>query len=66
VATVLEEVLPKNRVLLCLFFWAKGLNAKDIHKEVFPFYGAKRLSRKAVHNWIKKRGKFSLMTKELK
>jgi hypothetical protein len=30
--------------------WAKGLNAKDIHKEMFPVYGEKCLSCKAVHN----------------
>jgi hypothetical protein len=36
-ATVLEDVLPKNIVLLCVFFlWEKRLNAKDIHKEMFP------------------------------
>jgi hypothetical protein len=35
--------------------WAKGLNAKDIHKEMFPVYGGKCLSRKAVHNWVEKR-----------
>jgi hypothetical protein len=28
--------------------WAKGLNAKDIHKEMFPVYGGKCLSRKAA------------------
>jgi hypothetical protein len=33
---------------------AKGLNAKDIHKEMFPVYGGKCLSRKAVHNWVEK------------
>jgi hypothetical protein len=32
--------------------WAKGLNAKYIHKEMFPVYGEKCLSRKAVHNWM--------------
>jgi hypothetical protein len=26
----------------------------DIHKEMFPLYGVKCLSRKAVHNWIEK------------
>jgi hypothetical protein len=30
----------------------KRLNAKDIHKEMFPVYGEKCLSRKAVHNWV--------------
>jgi hypothetical protein len=36
------------------FLWAKGLTAKDIHKEIFPIYGGKCLSRKAVHNWVEK------------
>jgi hypothetical protein len=37
------------------FLWEKGLNAKDIHKEMFPVYSGKCLSRKAVHNWVEKR-----------
>jgi hypothetical protein len=36
------------------FSWAKGLNAKDIHKEMFPVYGGKGLLHKAAHNWVKK------------
>jgi hypothetical protein len=36
------------------FFWAKGLNVKDIHKEMFTVYGGKCLSHKAVHNWVDK------------
>jgi hypothetical protein len=32
----------------------KGLNAKDVHKEMFPVYGGKCLSCKAVHNWAEK------------
>jgi hypothetical protein len=42
---------------LCGFFffwWAKELSAKDIHKEMFPVYGGKYSSRKAVHNWVEK------------
>jgi hypothetical protein len=31
--------------------WAKGLDAKDIHKEMFPVCGGKCLSRKAVQPW---------------
>jgi hypothetical protein len=27
---------------------------KDINKEMFPVYGGKCLSRKAVHKWIEK------------
>jgi hypothetical protein len=34
--------------------WAKGLNVKDIHKEMYPVYGGKCLSGKAVHTWVKK------------
>jgi hypothetical protein len=36
----------------CAFLWAKGLNAKDVHKEMFPVYSGKCLSRKVVHNWV--------------
>jgi hypothetical protein len=36
------------------FLWAKGLNKKNIHKEMFPVYGWKYLSCKAAHNWVKK------------
>jgi hypothetical protein len=39
------------------FFCAKGLNAKNIPKEMFPVYGGKCLSCKAVHNWVEKHGK---------
>jgi hypothetical protein len=42
------------------FLWAKGLNAKVIHKEMFPIYGRKCLSCKAVHNWM---ANVSLMTR---
>jgi hypothetical protein len=36
------------------FLWAKGPKAQDIHKEMFPVYSGKCLSRKAVHNWVEK------------
>jgi hypothetical protein len=32
----------------------KGLNAKNIHKEMFPVYRGKCLSRKAVHEFFEK------------
>jgi hypothetical protein len=35
----------------------KGRLDKDIYKEMFPVYGGKGLSRKAVRNWVEKRGK---------
>jgi hypothetical protein len=36
------------------FLWAKELNEKDIHKEMFAVYGGKFLSQKAVHKWVEK------------
>jgi hypothetical protein len=36
------------------FTWAKGINTKYIHKEMFLVYSGKCLSRKAIHNWVKK------------
>jgi hypothetical protein len=36
----MRSVLTKSSDLLC-FLWSKGLNAKDIHKEIFPVYGGK-------------------------
>jgi hypothetical protein len=37
-----------------MFLYIKGLNAQDIHKEIFPVYGGKCLLRKAFHNWVEK------------
>jgi hypothetical protein len=44
---------------------AKGLNEKDIHKEIFSVYGGKCLSRKAVHNLVEKRGRRFVDDEEL-
>jgi hypothetical protein len=49
-ATVLEECTTEGQDSVVRFLLAKGLSAKDIHKETFPVYGGKRLSRKVVHN----------------
>jgi hypothetical protein len=60
----LKIALPKSNILLSVFFlWAKGLSAKDIHEEMFPVYGEKCLSRKAIYSWV---AKVSLMPKWLK
>jgi hypothetical protein len=56
-ATVLEVCTTEEQRSVVRFLWAKGLNAKYIHKEMFSVYGGKCLSRKAVHNWVAKRGK---------
>jgi hypothetical protein len=36
------------------FLWAKGMAAKNIHKEMLPMYGEHCLSRQAVHNCVHK------------
>jgi hypothetical protein len=36
------------------FLWAREINAKDFHRDMFPVYVGKCLSRKAVHNWVEK------------
>jgi hypothetical protein len=53
-AAVLEVCDTKEQHYVVWFMWAKGLNTKDIHKEIFPVYGGKCLSRKVVHNWVEK------------
>jgi hypothetical protein len=50
--TVLEDCTTEEQCSDVRFVWAKGLNSKDINKEMFPVYGGKCLSRKAVHNWV--------------
>jgi hypothetical protein len=62
-ATILEGYPTEEQRCVVRILWAKGLDAKDIHKEMFPVYGGKYLSRKAVHNWV---ADFSLVTKRLK
>jgi hypothetical protein len=57
-------VYHRRATLFCAFLWKeKELNAKDIHIEMFPVYGGKCLSRKAVHSWV---ANVWLMTKTLK
>jgi hypothetical protein len=51
--TVLEGVLPKSSLLVCHFV-GKGLNEKDIHKEIFPVYGGKCFWGKVVHDCVEK------------
>jgi hypothetical protein len=57
-ATVLEVCTTDEQPAFVRYLlWAKGPNSKDIHKEMFPVYGGKCLSCKAVHNWVEKRDK---------
>jgi hypothetical protein len=38
-ATVLEKCTTEEQHFVVRFLWAKELNAKDIHKEIFLVYG---------------------------
>jgi transposase len=51
--TVLEECITEEQRSIVNFLCEK-LNTKDIHNEMFPLYGGKCLSRKAVRNWVEK------------
>jgi transposase-like protein len=54
-ATVLAKYSTKEQGSVVVFFlWAKGLNVKDIHKEMYSLHGGKCLSRKTVRNWVEK------------
>jgi hypothetical protein len=51
--TVLEGVILIT-AFCCAFLWAKGLNANDIHKDIFPVYSGKCLLHKVGHNLVEK------------
>jgi hypothetical protein len=51
---VLEVCTTEEQRCVVRFLWAKGLNAMDIRKQMFPVYGGKCSSHNAVHNWVKK------------
>jgi hypothetical protein len=51
---MLEACTIEEQRSFVRFLWTKGHNAKDIHNEMFPIYGEKCLSCKAVHNWVEK------------
>jgi hypothetical protein len=54
-ATVLENGSTEEQEFSCAsFFVGKRVNAKNIYEEIFPVYGGKCLSRKAVHSWVEK------------
>jgi transposase len=50
----LRSVGTEEQRFVVLSFVGRGLNAKDIHKEMFPVYGGKCLSRRKVYNWVEK------------
>jgi hypothetical protein len=49
-ATVLEECIVEEKRSAVRFLWAKGHNAKDNNKEMFPGYAGKCFSCKVVYN----------------
>jgi transposase len=53
-AIMLEDCTVEEQRSVLRFLWAKGLNAKDIHKEMFSVCDGKCLSRKAAHKWVQK------------
>jgi hypothetical protein len=48
------RVFYRRAAFSCAFLWAKGLNVKDIHKQMFRVYDGKCLSCKTVHKWVEK------------
>jgi hypothetical protein len=56
-AIALKDCNTEEQHSVVRFFWAKELNANDIHKEMFLVSGGKCFSCKAVHNCVKKHGK---------
>jgi hypothetical protein len=52
--TVFEECITEEQRSVVHFLWTEELSAKDIHKEMFPVYGGKCFSRKAVRDMVEK------------
>ena len=53
-AAPLSECTTLEQSSVVRFLWAKGMESKNIHKEMLPIYGEKCLSRQAVYNWVQK------------
>jgi hypothetical protein len=53
-ATMVDECNSQEQRSVVHFLWEKGLNAKDIHKEMFPVYSGKCLLYKAAHNSVER------------
>jgi hypothetical protein len=61
--TMLEECTNENQCSIVRFLWAKGLNAKDIHKEMFLLMMGSVRHMKWFTTVV---ANISLMTKRLK
>jgi hypothetical protein len=58
-------VYYRRAALYCAFLWSKGLNTKDISKEMFPVYGGKYQERSKVaddetevRKWLRQQPKY--------
>jgi hypothetical protein len=51
-AIVLEECSTEEQYFVVRFLWTREHDAMDIYKQIFPVYGGKCLSYKAVHNQV--------------
>jgi hypothetical protein len=52
-ATVFQKYTTKEQFSVVRFLWAKGLNAKDINKELFPVYGGNCRLKRLTTEWQK-------------
>jgi hypothetical protein len=50
----LVSLVKITAVSCAFFFMGKRAQCKRYLQDIFPVYGGKCLSRKAVHNWIEK------------
>jgi hypothetical protein len=61
--TMLKGYPTEEQCSVVRFLWAEGLDAKDIHKEMFPVCCGMCLSHKVVHKCV---ADVSLMLKRLR
>jgi hypothetical protein len=64
-ATLIEEYITEEQCSLVRFLWAELLNEKNIHKEMFPVYCGKCLSRKQLTSRSRNAANISILTKKL-
>jgi hypothetical protein len=50
-AAVREGYTTEKQCSVVCLLWAKGLNGKDIHEEMFPVYSQKCLPHEVVPPW---------------
>lgn len=53
-ASVLHVHTQEEQHKVVCFLWTQGLSTDEVNKEVLKVYYEKRMSRKAIYNWIQK------------